>query len=57
MCSNFDRNQVYELEVFAYQILSKEETTESVLRTFAWKPRPEYGVDCLVCAISSRQQC
>ena len=29
---------------------SKEGATSNVMWTFTWKPRPESGLDCLVCA-------
>ena len=35
---------------------SKEATTWHAWRTFTWKPRPEPGLDCLVCAVFVRKQ-
>ena len=33
-----------------------EAKATKVLKTFTWKPRPEYGLDCLICAIFARQR-
>ena len=35
---------------------SKEETNPKLSRNFTLKPRPESGLDCLICAIFARQQ-
>ena len=35
---------------------SEEGTPANVSTTFTWKPRPECGLDCLVCAIFARQR-
>ena len=35
---------------------SEEGRTQTVLTTFTWKPGPESGLDCLVCAIFARQR-
>jgi len=43
--------------VFAYDSLPSEDGTPGrVLRDFAWKARPESGLDCLICAIFARQR-
>ena len=34
----------------------EEGTTQKVLRTCTWEPRPEFGLDCLTCASSARQR-
>jgi hypothetical protein len=33
------------------QIPSEERATQIILRTFTWKNRPKYGLDCLICAM------
>jgi len=35
---------------------SEEGRTLNVFRTFASMPRPEYGLDCLICATFARQR-
>ena len=40
---------------FNSPLLSKEGKTDG-LRTLTWKPRPESGLDCLICAIFARQR-
>ena len=36
--------------------LREEGTISNVSRTFAVKPRPESGLDCLICAVFDRQR-
>ena len=36
-------------------LMSEEETNYKVSRTFAWKPRPESGLDCRMCAMFARR--
>ena len=36
--------------------VDRKENTLKVLRTFTWRPRPEYGCNCLVCAMFARRQ-
>ena len=35
---------------------SEEGTTSRVWRTFTWEPRPEFGLDCLICSKFARQR-
>jgi len=35
-------------------LLSEEGTDLKFLERYAWKPKPESGGECLICAISSR---
>ena len=44
------------IEVLLYPLPSEEGTPQNVLKTCAIEPRPESGLDCLVCAIFARQR-
>ena len=52
-CSLFDWKRVRGSVVM---VPSKRGTAWKVLRTFAWKPRPESGRDCLICAMFARKR-
>ena len=49
------RQRVYRLGC-RVPLLREEGTTSNVLRTLTFKIRPEYGLDCLICATFDRQR-
>ena len=46
----------FEVRLFIPPLPREGRTTSMMLKTFTWEPRPEYGLDCLTCAMFAEHE-